>query len=499
MITRLKVDGFKNLVNVDIRFGAFTCIAGPNSVGKSNLFDAIRFLSDLTDKTLIDAAKSVRSEGQKNSDIRDIFHKIGEQYTDRITFEAEMIIPKSAVDHLGQKAEATITSVKYSLILRYNENEDELLQIEKEELVPITQTEAKRNICFDKSNKWINSIIDGRRPTSSLFISTKMKDRGLLVVCIHQDQRKGKTAERIASQLPRTVLSTVTAEYSTACVVRHEMRSWMMLQLEPSALRKSDEFDKRKNAQIQANGENLPATLYRLKTENPERDIYQELANRLSELVEDVNEIDIDKDDKRELLTLMLSFKGGAKFPARSLSDGTLRFLGLAVLELDTKTSGVICLEEPENGIHPQKIESMIQLLQGIATDTLYEVNSDNALRQVIINTHSPIVVQLVSEDSLLVAESKEAYSQTFQKKFTKIIYSPLGGTLRTKVESGSAVPVSLGKLLGYLNPISKENSNTIIAQEPVQNYGKQAIPRHKRVADRKDVQQLQFKIPFNE
>jgi recombinational DNA repair ATPase RecF len=41
MLTRLKVDGFKNLDGVDVRFGAFTCVVGANGVGKSNLFDAI--------------------------------------------------------------------------------------------------------------------------------------------------------------------------------------------------------------------------------------------------------------------------------------------------------------------------------------------------------------------------------------------------------------------------------------------------------------------------
>ena len=43
MLTRFKVNGFKNLVAVDLRFGPFTCIAGANGVGKSNLFDAIRY------------------------------------------------------------------------------------------------------------------------------------------------------------------------------------------------------------------------------------------------------------------------------------------------------------------------------------------------------------------------------------------------------------------------------------------------------------------------
>ena len=47
MLTRLKVSGFKNLVGVDVRFGPFTCIAGANGIGKSNLFDAIAFLGAL--------------------------------------------------------------------------------------------------------------------------------------------------------------------------------------------------------------------------------------------------------------------------------------------------------------------------------------------------------------------------------------------------------------------------------------------------------------------
>ena len=62
MLTRFKVSGFKNLVDVGVRFGPFTCIAGPNGSGKSNLFDAIHFLSALADHSLIDAAMSVRSD-----------------------------------------------------------------------------------------------------------------------------------------------------------------------------------------------------------------------------------------------------------------------------------------------------------------------------------------------------------------------------------------------------------------------------------------------------
>jgi AAA15 family ATPase/GTPase len=56
VLTRLKVDGFKNLDGLDVRFGPFTCIAGPNGVGKSNVFDAIASLAALADKPLAEAA-----------------------------------------------------------------------------------------------------------------------------------------------------------------------------------------------------------------------------------------------------------------------------------------------------------------------------------------------------------------------------------------------------------------------------------------------------------
>ena len=60
MLTRLRVKGFKNLVDVDVRFDQFTCIAGPNGAGKSNLFDAITFLGDLASMPIMKAASRAR-------------------------------------------------------------------------------------------------------------------------------------------------------------------------------------------------------------------------------------------------------------------------------------------------------------------------------------------------------------------------------------------------------------------------------------------------------
>src|SRR5579872_5226816 len=119
MLTRFKVTGFKNLVGVDVYLGPFTCIAGANGTGKSNLFDAITFLSTLADRPLMDAALSVRDEGGRAADLRGIFHRSTYGHAREMSFMAEMIVPSEGVDDLGQTAKASITLLRYSLDLAY--------------------------------------------------------------------------------------------------------------------------------------------------------------------------------------------------------------------------------------------------------------------------------------------------------------------------------------------------------------------------------------------
>ncbi len=447
MITRIKINGFKSLVETQLYFGPFTCIAGANAIGKSNFFDALIFLSYLADNTVLQAAKSVRSENQKHANIRDIFFKDGLNYLSEVSFEVDIIVPKEAEDDLGQVAKATITSLRYTLILRLNDEASgkEPIEIIKEELLPITQTETKANLLFDYKKVWLDSVLDGRRSTKIPFISTENEK-----IKLHQDGNKGRTTDFIAQKMPRTLLSTVTAESPTAFLARQEMRNWLMLQFEPSALRQPNSVHEVKNAEITANGHNLPATLYRLQAQKKNQDIYQSLTNKLKELVEDVMEITVEKDEKRDLLTLQLGFRGGLTLPAQSLSDGTLRFLGLAVIQEDSMTSGLICLEEPENGINPKKVHQMVELLKEMVTDTDYEAGEDNPLRQVIINTHSPIVVSAVPDESLYLAKSTEIYSEFFKKKIRKTDFSALGDTWKTK--NKLVEQTTKGELMAYLD-----------------------------------------------
>ncbi|MDD5675268.1 MAG: AAA family ATPase [Chitinivibrionales bacterium] len=457
MLTRLQIKGFKNLVDVDVRFGPFTCIAGCNGVGKSNLFDAIFFLGSLARMPLLEAAQSVRGERGRSGDIRHIFNHSGLVFNPTMSFIADMIIPRKAIDDLGQEAEARITFVRYSLNLRYRTEEisgriTNPIEILKEELTYIPKGDFKKATLFKCSPEWKKSVLIGRRTTE--FISTvSIEDKTLIK--LHQDGSAGRAQTHLAEKLPRTVLSTVNAaESPTALCARRELESWILLQLEPGALRKPDDFNA--PATIGKDGAHLAATVHRLAQKEPES-VYQEITNGLKELIEDVSQITIDIDDKRLLYMLVVTDKNGTRHPAHALSDGTLRFLALSVLKYDNCTQGLICLEEPENGIHPGRISSMISLLNDMAVETSEMVDETNPLRQVIVNTHSPVFVGEVKEDSLIMLENREILYNG--KLLNAVVISAVEGSWR--ITDDKTRKIAKSKIINYLSPFFKSENET--------------------------------------
>jgi predicted ATPase len=496
MLTRLHVSGFKNLVDVDVAFGPFTCIAGANGVGKSNLLDAILFLSKLADRPLLDAALSVRDQGSRTGDIRGLFHHVGEHFAEEMTFEAEMIIPETGTDDLGQVAEASSTFVQYAVSLRYRkENGGRALgslELVREELKHITLGEADKHLPFKPSRAWRNVFVKNKRRTPR-YISTE-GDGPERVINVHQDGgSSGKPQKLRAANLPRTVLSAAnSAESPTATLVKREMQSWRLLQLEPSSLREPDGFTA--PVEIASDGAHLPAALYHLTSlpgvgRTDPALVYTEVANRVAELIDDVRFIQVDRDERRQLLTLYATGKDGTSHPARALSDGTLRFLALAVLSIDPDSRGVLCMEEPENGIHPERIPAIIQLLQDLTTDPHDpEVASPGSpLRQVIINTHSPAVVLQVPDDSLVMADVVDVTHG--DRSFKALQLCGLVGTWRDKTGYRTTPK---GKLLAYLNPIANYGD----VPDRVPNNNNHLYSR-RRVIDRDDLRQ--YRIPFPE
>ncbi|HWE89767.1 MAG TPA: AAA family ATPase, partial [Pseudonocardiaceae bacterium] len=381
MLTRLEVRGFKNLLDVHVDFGPFTCIAGANGIGKSNVFDAIDFLAHLANETLVEASQRVRgASGLRGSDPRDLFWDGYHEHERKIVLAAEMIVPAEVEDDLGAAAQATTTYLRYELALGYTKPEGEgsvgRLVLLSEELRHINRSEAAKRLRFRHSaKKFREAVVIGKRQGIA-YLSTETRDSGT-VINVHGDGGSfGKPQPRAATRAGRTVLSTITTnDYPTILSARREMQSWYRIALEPSALRAPDGFsDPRGLAQ---NGQHLAATLYRIANERspglPDPDpaaVYARVAGRLSDLSGvGAERISVEPDPVREVFTLMLEEKGGLRLPARALSEGTLRFLALCVLLEDPTSQGLICMEEPENGIHPANLAAMLELVRDLAVD----------------------------------------------------------------------------------------------------------------------------------
>lgn len=410
MLTKLEVDGFKNLLGFEAQFGPFTCIAGPNASGKSNLFDAIQFLSLLADHKIVEAAQRVRSRSGRAGDPRELFWTDGKARAVRMRFAAEMIVPRSVVDDFGREAKATMTFVRYELELGYEppvglSNLGRIV-LQREELKHIKKGDSHEHLPWKHSARMFrNKVIAGRR-VGSAFISTTRRDGEPPVIQVHQDgPSRGRPQKASPAAAPSTIVGTTTTTATpTILAVRREMQSWRMLALEPAAMRGPDDFVAA--PQITPDGGNLARTLFQIATDGGPRveQTYARVARQLSALI-GARDVRVVRDDQRQTLTLEVQDESGAYIPARSLSDGTLRFLVLCVLGIDPRVQGLLCLEEPENGIHPERVGAMADLVRGLAVDPNLEADDDNPMRQVIVNTHSPLFMACQNDDDLLFSQ----------------------------------------------------------------------------------------------
>lgn len=456
MLTRLEANNFKNLIDFSVDFGALTCLAGPNAVGKSNVFDAIHFLSLLADHTLMDAALAIRGADTDTTDLGDLFWTDGRTRANSFSLAAEMIVDESVTDEFGRPARATSTFLRYEIEIGYEPPGPNgalgRLVLRAERLKYLTEGDASKRLVFPHSaGEFRQHAVVNKRRTAGGFISTETAEDGQTEIYIHQDGgSRGKPQKAPASTAPRTIVATSnTSATPTILAARREMQKWRILALEPSSMRSADRFHS--DPHVSANGDHLAASLYRLglvaqKDGGSSEQVYARIALRLSEFVS-VKDVTVVRDDVRQLITLEVKERSGATLPARSLSDGTLRFLTLTIVSEDPDAGGLICLEEPENGIHPARMNAMVRLLYDLVVDVRARPSQDNPMRQVIVATHSPILVQLLEKGDLLFAVGATVRGIDDVPAST-LRLRPLQDTWRANAEEPG---VGVGTILAYL------------------------------------------------
>ena len=437
MITYIKINGFKSFYNFEMTFTPLTIIAGTNASGKSNLFDALKLLSKLAETDNIKKAFTKEQRGE----FVELFTQYDEgKYAEEMSFVVEMLVNKNVKDAWGNSSTIKYTRLKYELTIRRFTNNFGLDDIEviHEKLVNLKHQDDKwiDIIPKDHREQWRPKVVTGKRGIP--YINTT-QENSVLTVEVPQDGTTGNKRRFPLKNASRTVLSSFdTIDFPHVLAAKEEMKSWRFLQLNPEDLRKPTSKSTG-NDQISESGENLAASLNRIKTNN--NFLLAEISRKLQSFIPNFIDVMVFDDKENKQYLIKLTDKDKKEYTSRVLSEGTLRVLALCILEHDDLHTGLLCFEEPENGIHPAKIDTMVTLLKDLSTDF-----SDKSfpLRQVIVNTHSPIIVKKVEKWK--------------NDPNVSIWLSQISNVITTSVSTKNKAKLSISKIL----PVKKENERQL-------------------------------------
>jgi predicted ATPase len=367
MLKKLRLIDFKSFADASVELAPLTLFVGANASGKSNLFDALRFLQA--------AVSGMTLDDVLNGDERGHWPGIR-----------------------GGAAEAARAGKSLFTI----ESTWELVHVDEENFdsVPLPMTVEHEIRCHTRpairldAERLCSGAGEELFRTDSVqndHISTSWPSR---LADSSQAQRKvmagpadwSMTSVWKALDLPREV-SLVPPEF--AAHVRGldiELTQMRFLDLQPASMRGYG----RSGADLGENGKNLSGVLHDLCSDQAQK---QTFVDWLAELcAPELADIDFIRVEELGDVMAVLVEKDGTRISVRSLSDGTLRFLGTLVALFSARPHTIFVIEEIAEGLHPARIGVLVEWLQSL--------HRDKGI-QLIATTHSPTVLRWLHEETL--------------------------------------------------------------------------------------------------
>ncbi|MEU3191660.1 AAA family ATPase [Streptomyces sp. NPDC006992] len=341
MITRIEIDGFKSFEDFALDLPPFTVLVGANASGKSNLLEAVDLLGHLvrepTGQTLVDHA---RRGGPK-----DLFRRGPDgEPVDTMRIAADVVVD----------GESGYCWLRVTATVRYTD------------------------------------------PPDPLRVS-------VLVINAHDYWGGGEYEEEIRHTLPRasfgvdngelhcTELPVSQAAYRTE--LAEATKNWRIIEPSPKAMRVvSSTYD---TAPLAEDGKNLGAVLGRI-SRYPES-WYDFLADAVA-LLPELAGIKVEANSDWGQWDVWLQHKHEYRMSPSAVSAGTLRVLALLAAAHDPAHEGILMFEEPENGLHPSRVPTLLSRLRGRVSD-LKTLTGGHG-RQTFVTTHSPVALAAALEEA---------------------------------------------------------------------------------------------------
>ncbi|MCK5244230.1 MAG: AAA family ATPase [Desulfobacterales bacterium] len=350
----IKTMNLKNLlsfgeVSDDITLGSLNVLIGPNGSGKSNLIEAISLLQ----ATPTDLALPVR----KGGGVREWLWK-GAKETPTARLEITVSHPPEGMKDLRYAFAFTEIAQRFELVDEWLEN-----------AIP--------------DDGEIEPYFFYRYRHGHPVLNVKQKHRSLRREDV--DPEKSILAQRKdPDQYPE--LTWLGEQFAKIKIYRE----WIFGR--KAALRLPQEVDA-PNDFLSQDWQNLGLVLNQLRR-RPQ--VKRQILKYLAEFYEDVEDFDISVEGGTVQLFLQ---EGDYTIPATRLSDGTIRYICLLVILCHPEPPPLICIEEPELGIHTDILPLLADLIKEASGRT-----------QLIITTHSDVLVDELTDrpESVMVCEKNE-------------------------------------------------------------------------------------------
>ncbi|MGD0896231.1 MAG: AAA family ATPase [Thermoguttaceae bacterium] len=364
MLEEFTVDNFKSLINVTFRPHEQNLLLGTNNAGKTNLCEALRFLSGTTRLPLSECAEQTAggAAGLPNWTL------------DKPTVD---LIAKAAVSYENEPV-----SFEYRLTMLCRSTTSGSVLDVQNELLYATWGGRDRALLLDNSPRGVR-----------LLNETEFAE--------------GRTAyAETAAPRDTTMLNRLyeTGTNPRANCFRKYITSWQYYDLSLEALRGSKHLADW--TVLNTNGDNLGSVIYQLKMEN-ERE-YRNLLRCLREFDPSIDVINFGVPTKDKVFMAFQS-RNRHRLPAGNASGGTLRYLALLYVLFGQPQGGMTSLriiEEPENGIYVGCLKPLLQL-----------AGEADPPQQLIFTSHSPYFIDLFDNrlDSIFVMKRGEYHSSIRQ------------------------------------------------------------------------------------
>jgi predicted ATPase len=366
MFDYIKIEGFRSFKKVELEMPRLAVLIGPNGGGKSNLLDLLMLMAE--------AGQGELNRGvNKRGGFRNIAFGFDSSNDVRIEFRFRQLanqIPHTLVRPPSGSAENGPLDINFSVGLR---GQGTFFGISEERLRVVSPDGPSDGLEVDRDER--RTEFRQRIDSGQMLSEQKSVQVQELAIFQVRDPNKYKESQAILQQFQEWAFYR-DIDVGPESPVR-----------QPALLRS--------DIRLLPNGSNLSSVFHAIQQNYP--DYWSEILEILKTALPDFVNLTVPADGGDGKVILRWSerpFEQQRGVSANLLSDGTLKLLCLIAILKSPTPPPLICIDEPELGLHPDWIELVAELLQDAAMRT-----------QVIVATHSPHIVAKMKPEQVIVAE----------------------------------------------------------------------------------------------